>query len=111
MDLNCHAASTPVWTSGSRSTSPSRFHQNHLIRRENGAGQPRYDSEKDEKNSRDHNSIIFSYTTKTFPNCTAVSELHMEITPNQIFTLLGPVFFADMISSRMDAERPRRSPC
>lgn len=87
------------------------FIQSSLIRRENGAGQPRYDSEKDERNSRDHNSIIFSYTTKTFPNCTAVSELHMEITPNQIFTLLGPVFFADMISSRMDAEKPHRSPC
>lgn len=56
------------------------------------ADRPNYDSAKDEENSRLHDSIIFSYTTKTFPNCTAVSELHMEITPHQIFTLLGPVF-------------------
>ena len=68
------------------------FLQDFLSGRERGADEPRYDSEKDEINSREHNSIIFSYTTKTFPNCTAVSELHMEITPHQIFTLLGPVF-------------------
>ena len=43
--------------------------------------------------SSTNHSIVFSYTTKVFESCTAVKELHMEMKPNQIFTVLGPVAF------------------
>lgn len=45
----------------------------------------------DQITSERNHSIVFSYVTKNFPSCTAVKELKMEILPNQIFTLLGPV--------------------
>ena len=47
--------------------------------------------EKDSIQSEKNHSIIFSYATKLFESCTAVKELHLEIAPNQVFTLLGPV--------------------
>ena len=45
----------------------------------------------DRKKSAENKSVVFSYTSKVFESCTAVKELHMEMKPNQIFTLLGPV--------------------
>lgn len=54
--------------------------------------------EQDAKNSSKNHSIIFSYTTMVFSSCTAVKELHMEIKPNQVFTLLGPVRFLLILS-------------
>ena len=48
--------------------------------------------DKDRVDSATNNSVIFSFTTKLFQSCTAVKELHLEIMPNQIFTLLGPVW-------------------
>lgn len=49
--------------------------------------------DKDCVTSSTNHSIVFSYTTKVFESCTAVKELHMEMKPNQIFTILGPVVF------------------
>lgn len=46
--------------------------------------------DKDCVTSSTNHSIVFSYTTKVFESCTAVKELHMEMKPNQIFTILGP---------------------
>ena len=48
--------------------------------------------EKDSLDSERNHSIIYSFSTKVFESCTAVKELHMEILPNQVFTLLGPVY-------------------
>ena len=50
-----------------------------------------FNNDEDKKKSYENKSIIFSYTTKIFPTCTAVKELHLEVKKNQIFTLLGPV--------------------
>lgn len=47
--------------------------------------------DKDRIDSAKNHSVVFSYTTKLFKSCTAVKELHLEMMPNQIFTLLGPV--------------------
>ena len=47
--------------------------------------------ERDSIDSEKNKSIIYSFTTKVFSSCTAVKELHTEILPNQVYTLLGPV--------------------
>lgn len=41
--------------------------------------------------SEQNHSIVFSYATMLFNTCTAVKELHVEVKPNQLFTILGPV--------------------
>ena len=65
----------------------------------------------DQIQSEKNQSITFSYVTKNFPSCTAVKELKMEILPNQIFTLLGPVPPPVRVKPRTAAARPRRSAC
>ena len=65
----------------------------------------------DQIRSEKNQSITFSYVTKNFPNCTAVKELKMEILPNQIFTLLGPVSPRQHFNSRTAAAKRRQSAC
>lgn len=67
--------------------------------------------EKDSIDSERNHSIIYSFTTKVFESCTAVKELHMEIMPNQVYTLLGPVVFKFEINDRMGVARQLRFRC
>lgn len=67
--------------------------------------------EKDSIQSEKNKSIVYSYVTKMFDSCTAVKELHVEITPNQVFTLLGPVHSICFFNHRMVVVRQLRFRC
>ena len=82
----CFCFGSSFWSSGSVVKTESRSGERVRARGIDNR-------EQDAKNSSKNHSIIFSYTTMVFQTCTAVKELHMEIKPNQVFTLLGPVLF------------------